>query len=386
VSFTPPITTAPTFRQDENTDAQLSTADLDAYLILLRDTLNQVILRQPLNSNADGTPLSNTVSTAVQAAVLAVLASATPTTGAALVGTAQPGANVESALALINAAVTSLTSGLGVSADIIRRTGAVAFTADQSMGSHKLTNVANGSANQDAATIAQLNAVTAGVSSTINALRRDGTVAMQANLPFGGFKGSNLGAGTLASDAVRLDQVLSSLALLAADANANAKKITNIANGVAATDAAAFGQIPIVTAWVTEAFTLGSDGTPPTVAAGLAQYKWRRVGEIMQLQIELAAGVGSAAGTGTYRFPIPGGRIGGPTAGAVKGMMTTTAGFNHAVVSADASSSNTFTLAMLSGTTLETLRQAVTPVGNGFIVDVQVDIAIAAWGVSTGAT
>lgn len=211
MSFPPVITSTPVFHQDELNGDAFSTADLDTQVILLRDTLNQVITRLPLSTNADGTPLTSTVSTAVEADVLAALAA---TGGAALIGTAQPGATVEAAIAATNGNVTALTAGVGTAADIIRRTGSVPFTANQSMGSHKLTDVADGVATGDAVNYGQLASLASQVITSARALRRDGTNSMTADLPFGGYKGVNAANGTAATDLTNKQQVDAMLAIL----------------------------------------------------------------------------------------------------------------------------------------------------------------------------
>jgi len=198
MTYTPPITDTPIFRNEEDQGNPISTTDLDAYLLTLRDTINQMIARQPLSTNADGTPLSSAVSSATQAQVLAVLAA---TSGAGLVGTLQSGGTVEAALATLFAQVTALQTP---AADIILRTGARAFTANQSMGGFRLTNLANGIGAQDAATIAQLQAAVATAAAAANAVRRDGSTPMLANFDAGGFRLTNLAAPTATSDAVTL--------------------------------------------------------------------------------------------------------------------------------------------------------------------------------------
>lgn len=198
MTYTPPITDTPIFRNEEDDGNAIDTAALDAYLTLLRDTINQMAARQPLATNADGTPLNSAVSTATQAQVLAVLAA---TSGAGLVGTLQPGGTVEAALATLAAQVTALQTP---AADIILRTGTRAFTANQSMGGFRLTNVANGTGPQDAATIAQLQAAVATAAAAANAVRRDGSTPMLANFDAGGYRLTNLATPTATTDAVTL--------------------------------------------------------------------------------------------------------------------------------------------------------------------------------------
>jgi microcystin-dependent protein len=194
------------------TGAALSTANLDAYLTLLRDTLNILITRDPLSTNADGTPLTSAVSSATAATVLAALAG---TGGAALIGTLQPGANVEAAIASLVSQVTALN--LIPQADLIKRTGAVPFTADQPMGGHKITGLADATATGDAVTFGQLQAVATSVVSTANSLRRDGSNTMLADLNVGSHKITNMADGVAATDAAtkgQVDAVRSSIATI----------------------------------------------------------------------------------------------------------------------------------------------------------------------------
>ncbi len=198
MTYTPPITDTPIFREEEDQGNAIDTAALDAYLITLRDTLNLMAARQPLATNADGTPLNSAVSSATQAQVLAVLAA---TSGAALIGTLQAGGTVEAALATLAAQVTALQTP---AADIILRTGTRAFTANQSMGNFRLTNLANGQSAQDAATIAQLQAAVATAAAAANAVRRYGSTPRPANFDAGGYRLTNIATPTATTDAVTL--------------------------------------------------------------------------------------------------------------------------------------------------------------------------------------
>jgi len=315
MSFPAPITSAPLFKQNENQGASLDTADLDAYLVLLRDTINQFVTRAPLSTNADGTPLSNTVSTATQSAVLASLAALS---GAGLVGTNQPGANVEAALAAINAALTALTSSVGTTADIIRRTGAVAFTGNQSMGGNKLTNLANGTTAQDAVTYSQLQAVAASISAAADALRRDGSLAMTGPLSFGANKGTNLADGVASTDAATVGQVLTQLLARAltdgggntSNLNANAKKITNLLAGTDPGDVPRLDQVPTMTVWADGGAIPITAVTTNPAKGSVTRDKawWRRVGDSIDLRYDFLYSTAGTAGSGDYLFALPGAR------------------------------------------------------------------------------
>ncbi len=67
---------------------------------------------------------------------------------------------VEAALQEVMTDLNTLETAVGTTADLIRRTGTVAFTANQSLGGFRLTNVADGVGSQDAVTMAQFAAYT----------------------------------------------------------------------------------------------------------------------------------------------------------------------------------------------------------------------------------
>lgn len=98
--------------------------------------------------------------------VLTQLASTLADLGASLVGIEDAAGNftaedVEGALAEVKEAVDTLITDLGSLATIIRSDGSVDFANDQSMGGFRLTDLADGTDAQDAATVAQLAAFTA---------------------------------------------------------------------------------------------------------------------------------------------------------------------------------------------------------------------------------
>jgi len=115
---------------------------------------------------------------------------------------------VEAALAEVMTSLNTLTTNVGTTGDLIRRTGTVAFTANQSHGGFRITNVADGVGTQDAVTMAQFAAYT----TVWNALatyflRLDGTTPMGANLPMGNNKITGMAVGTVSTDAVNKSQL-----------------------------------------------------------------------------------------------------------------------------------------------------------------------------------
>lgn len=96
-----------------------------------------------------------------------------------------PATAVSGRLASYSGTTGKLINDSGVAAaDVIKRTGAVPFIADQSMGSHKLTNLANGAAaSQDAASVAQVEALIAAAVSTIADWKQSVRAATTGALP-----------------------------------------------------------------------------------------------------------------------------------------------------------------------------------------------------------
>lgn len=141
--------------------------------------------------------------------------------GTDLVGIYDPGGliiatTLTSGLQEIVGNLNTLTAGVGNTADLIKRTGTVAWTANQSLGGFRLTNLADGTGTQDAVTVNQFNQYGA----TLNALqtyflRLDGTTVMAAALPMGNNKITGLANGTVATDAATFGQLSSSFLPLA---------------------------------------------------------------------------------------------------------------------------------------------------------------------------
>ncbi len=182
------------------------------------------------------------------AGLLSRLQTISATEGASLIAINDAGGfysavTVEAALQEAATDLDTLTTNVGNTADLIRRTGTVPFTANQSMGGHKLTNVADGVSAQDAVTVAQFSAYTA-VWNALQAyfMRLDGTTPMAAALPMGSNKITGLAAGTVSTDAVNKGQIDLKLSLdgtlaMTGDLAMGAHKITGLAAGSADTDA-----------------------------------------------------------------------------------------------------------------------------------------------------
>jgi hypothetical protein len=89
-----------------------------------------------------------------------------------------------------------------LAADVTLRTGAVPFTADQSMGSHKLTTLQNGgTGTQDAANVAQVEALVAAAFSTIAAWKQPVRAATTGNITLSGAQTID-GVAVIAGDRV----------------------------------------------------------------------------------------------------------------------------------------------------------------------------------------
>lgn len=155
-----------------------------------------------------------------------------------------------------------------------------------SMGTNKITNLANGTVATDAAAFGQIPttlppsgsaggdltgnypgptlANTANVQSIVRSNRLDQMAAPTVAVSMNSQKITSLANGTLATDAAAFGQIPTTLSQLGAptiDLSAGTHKITNLANGSAAQDAAAFGQIPTILSQLgspTTSFSMGS--------------------------------------------------------------------------------------------------------------------------------
>lgn len=186
---------------------------------------------------------------------------------------------VEAALQEVMTDLNTLETNVGTTADLIRRTGTVAFTANQSMGGYRITNVADGVGAQDAVTMAQFAAYT----TVWNALatyflRLDGTTPMGANLPMGNNKITGMANGTDSGDAVNKGQLDLYLPLAGGTMSGpiamGAQKITGLAAGVAATDAVNLSQAQSLLAnFATLVSTVVAGTSSFVVPAGVTKIK-----------------------------------------------------------------------------------------------------------------
>lgn len=255
------------------------------------------------------------------AGLLSRLQTISATDGASLIAINDAGGfftavQVEAALQEEATARVALATGVGNTADLIRRTGTVPFTAAQSMGGFKLTNVADGVAAQDAVTVNQFNAYTA----VWNALqtyymRLDGTTPMAAALPMGTNKITGLGAGTVSTDAVNKGQIDLKLSLdgslpMTGPLAMGANKVTGLAAGTADTDAVNVLQARSLTASFATLVAYQAAGTFAfIVPAGITKIS--------------AEGFG---GGGGGMASAPAGQLGGGGGAYVKAVLTVTAG------------------------------------------------------------
>lgn len=181
------------------------------------------------------------------AGLLSRLQTISATDGASLVAINDAGGlyaavTVEAALQEVMTSLNTLTTNVGNTADLIRRDGSVAFTANQSMGGNRITNVADGVDAQDAVTMAQFATYTT-VWNALQSyfLRLDGTTPMAANLPMGSNKITDLASGTNSGDAVNKSQLDLKLSLaggtMTGAINMGGQLITDLADPVSDQDA-----------------------------------------------------------------------------------------------------------------------------------------------------
>lgn len=200
--------------------------------------------------------------------------------------------------------LATLVTAIGNTADLIRRTGTVPFTANQSMGGFKITNLADGTASTDAVTVGQLSAYTA-VWNALQSyfLRLDGTVPMGGALAMGANKITGLAAGTVSTDAVNKSQLDLSLkadgtVTATAALNMGGFKITALAAGVAATDAVNLAQAQSLVAGFATLVAYQAAGTFAfVVPAGISKVKTEVWGAGGGGKTAIASGGGAGAYT-----------------------------------------------------------------------------------------
>lgn len=200
------------------------------------------------------------------------------------VGSKFVGVTVEAALQEEATAREALATAIGNTADLIRRTGTVAFTANQSLGGFRLTNVGDGVGSQDAVTMNQFAAYTA-VWDALEAyyMRLDGTTPMGANLPMGNNRITGMADGTASTDGATKGQVDLKLNLtggtLTGDLDMGTNSITNLADPVNETDAINLQTArTLVAAFATRAQFPTAGTSSFTVPAGVSKIRVRAWG------------------------------------------------------------------------------------------------------------
>lgn len=286
---------------------------------------------------------------------------------------------VEAALQEEATARVALATGVGNTADLIRRTGTVPFTASQSMGGFKLTSLADGVLAQDAVTVNQFNAYTA----VWNALqtyfmRLDGTTPMAAALPMGNNKITGLAAGTAATDGVNKGQIdlkvsIDGTIAMTGALNMGTQRITNLANPVAETDAINLATARTITAAFASRVQFTSAGVSAwVVPAGVTKARVRVWG---------GGGGGSSAGSAVLGYGGGSGAYVEATLTVVPAeSLTTTVGAGAA---AGATGGNT--IISRGATALMTANGGVRGDTTGLGGSYSVDASVTAFGINGGA-
>lgn len=150
----------------------------------------------------------------------------------------------------ISSPFSSGSGGSSLPSDIsslaLLRDGSVVMAGTFNMGGHSLTNLAAPLSPTDAATKSYVDALVASISVNTNYVLRDGTTAMLAPFNFGGYRGLNLGAPQIGSDAATkdyVDSVVSTGGLPQGPINQNNQRIINLGTPTLATDAATKGYV-----------------------------------------------------------------------------------------------------------------------------------------------
>lgn len=254
------------------------------------------------------------------AGLLTRLQTVSATMGAALVAINDAGGvytavTVEAALQEVKLALNAFITAVGNTADLIKRTGTVPFTANQSHGGFRITSLGDGVDAQDAVTVNQFNAYTTVWNSLQTYfMRLDGTTTMAASLPMGNNKITGLAAGTVSTDAVNFTQLGEKVSkagdTMTGALNMGSQLITNLANPVAETDAINLQTARTISASFSTRAQYTSAGTSPfVVPAGISKIRVRMWG----------AGAGGGTGDSVVRF-------GGGAGAYVESTLTVTAG------------------------------------------------------------
>lgn len=195
------------------------------------------------------------------ASVIARLADNAANEGASLVAIEDvanqyTAADVENALAEIMTAFNTFTTAFGQVSDYIRADGTIDFTADQSMGGNRLTNVDDGVDGGDAVNVSQFQAISNQFSNLLAKFLSLSGGTMSGPIDMGNNLITNVTNGASSGDAInkgQLDSLETELRddLLPRDGSLAAtgdiplggNKITGLADGTDDDDAATFGQI-----------------------------------------------------------------------------------------------------------------------------------------------
>ena len=260
------------------------------------------------------------------AGLLSRLQTVSATMGAALVAINDAGGiytavTVEAALQEVKLALNAFITAVGNTADLIKRTGTVPFTANQSHGGFRITSLGDGVDAQDAVTVNQFNAYTTVWNSLQTYfMRLDGTTTMAASLPMGNNKITGLAAGTVSTDAVNFTQLEAKVSkagdTMTGPLNMGSQLITNVANPVAETDAINLQTARTVAAAFATRSQYTAAGTSPfPVPAGVSRISVRAWG----------AGAGGGTGSSVVRF-------GGGAGAYVESILTVTAGESLTII------------------------------------------------------
>jgi microcystin-dependent protein len=147
------------------------------------------------------------------AGLLTRLQSTSAGNGQSLVGLEDPSSlysasNGETAFAEVMTKLNLLISDIGTISNYLKKDGTVAMTASFDAGSQKIVALLDGTDNTDACTVGQLTSATASLSELYTQfVNKDGSVAMTGNLQMGNNKITGLAPGVAATDAATVSQI-----------------------------------------------------------------------------------------------------------------------------------------------------------------------------------